>query len=121
MKCIYKNGFTLVELIAVIIILSLIAIIAFPAILNIVRDSENQIDESSKEIILTQAKAYVNDNVNDFAKVNGNSYCVSINSLATSGFLTSEFINNLSEENQKLNVSVSVSDYNYNYEIVSDC
>ena len=40
-----KNGFTLAELLGTIVILALIALIAFPAVLGLLNNSQNETDE----------------------------------------------------------------------------
>ncbi len=47
-----KKGFTLVELLAVIVILAIIALIAVPIILNIIGDAKKESDERSKELYI---------------------------------------------------------------------
>ena len=42
-----KKGFTLVELIGVIIVLGLIALIALPPILNAIREKESELSEAN--------------------------------------------------------------------------
>ena len=63
-----KKGFTLIELLGSIVILGLIALVAFPAILNFLSSSQNNIDEAKKSIIVAAAKDYVNDNVNYYKR-----------------------------------------------------
>ena len=57
-----NKGFTLIELLASITILGMVAIIAFPAILNLLSDSQNKIDKSKEEYVISAAREYVNDN-----------------------------------------------------------
>ncbi len=116
-----KKGFTLVELIAVILLIALIALVAFPPVITMIMNAENELDDANKEIILTQTKSFVDTNINDFPKINGNVYCVTMNEMASEGFLKSEFIDSLSEENQNLSVKVDVIDYEYNYDVVATC
>ena len=59
-----KNGFTLVEIMGVIILLSLILLVAFPAIVGVVKRSDNKINEANKALIISAAKNYVNENKN---------------------------------------------------------
>lgn len=58
MKC-YKKGFTLVELLAVIVILAIILAIAIPGISNVINSSKEQAYESQKELIVNAAKKYL--------------------------------------------------------------
>ncbi len=60
-----RKGFTLIELIAVIVILSLIALIVFPAINSVIKDSKEKAYEEQKQTILKAAKqlSYENSDI----------------------------------------------------------
>ena len=51
-----KNAFTLIELIAVIVILSLIALIVFPAVNSVIKNSKEKSFEQQKNAIIKAAK-----------------------------------------------------------------
>lgn len=84
----YKiNGFTIVELLAVLIILGILALIAVPVILNLIRDARNNANIKSIDNLIRASKYYYSqrmiddeilDNINnlndvyDVIKVNGN-------------------------------------------------
>ena len=51
-----KKGFTLVELLAVIVILAIILVIAVPKILNVINDTATEILESSAKMIISAAE-----------------------------------------------------------------
>ena len=84
----YKiNGFTIVELLAVLIILGILALIAVPVILNLVRDARNNANIKSIDNLIRASKYYYSqrmiddeilDNINnlndvyDVINVNGN-------------------------------------------------
>ena len=53
-----KKGFTLAEVVGVIIILALIGLLAFPPILNMIKNSEQKIDEATKTLIYTASSQY---------------------------------------------------------------
>ena len=53
-----EDGFTLVELLAVIVILGIILAIAIPAIGNIISDSEGKATAAENELILDAARLY---------------------------------------------------------------
>ena len=83
-----KKGFTLVELIGVVIILALISLLAFPPILNSIRKTKTELSDASKKILYNAASLYVSENLNDFPKYDGNTFCVSIDTLSKKEYLS---------------------------------
>ena len=63
-----KKGFTLIELLGTIIILVAIALIAFPAVLNMLNESQGETDDAMKDIAIGATREYVTDRVDDFPK-----------------------------------------------------
>ena len=53
-----KRGFTLVELLAVIVILAIILVIAVPQIMNTIKDARKGSFESSAKLIASNAETY---------------------------------------------------------------
>ena len=110
-----KCGFTLVELLGVIILLALIVLIAFPSIINVVKKSDNSISEANQALILQAAEQQVDENKNIYTD---GTYCIKVEQLIDDGFL----IEGISESNgTNLNeqyVKVIVDDSHYQYEIV---
>ena len=51
-----KNGFTLVELLAVIVILAIILVIAVPQIMNVIKDTTKASLESSAKMVAAQVE-----------------------------------------------------------------
>ena len=82
-----KNGFTLVELLAVIILLFLIITFALPQITNSVNNNRDKTDEVMLEMIKTAAKLYVSDNESRFPKVNGSVYYLPLSELVEEDYL----------------------------------
>ncbi len=115
-----KKGFTIAELMGVIIILSLIVIIAFPQLLKSVKDTESTIDESLRTLIITSSSQYVTRHSDKFSNVNDSNYCIVVDDLIKEGLISE---NNLSSDSITKDscVSVSVKDYNYNYDIDLKC
>ncbi len=82
-----KNGFTLIEILATIIILATISLIAFPAVLNLLNSSNSKMDKAMQDLMISAASQYVDDHVDDFPKALENQ---SVKSYGTSGNLTGE-------------------------------
>lgn len=84
-----KKGFTLVEMISVVLIMALISITVLPSILNQVSNKTDEISEASEKVIFTAVSNYLNNKKVTYPKVPNNTYCVTLNELVKNGELTS--------------------------------
>ena len=118
-----KKGFTLTELIGVVIILALIALLAFPPILNAIRETRNEISDASKEILYNAANLYVNDNSNTLVNVEGNTYCVTINELIKGEYLPTTVYDSVTGEEIPTDniIEVKVENNQYKYNMNNEC
>lgn len=113
-----KKGFTLVEMLGSIIILAIIALIAFPAVLNLLGTSQNKIDDSTKKYVLEAARSYVNDHVNDYPRVGileEKKEIIYISTLKNEGYISDNTYDNKKDLLEGKCVSVGL-DENKNYE-----
>ena len=78
-----KNGFTLAELLGVIVILAAVALIAFPPIINQIKKSRGDLDEALNSLILTAAEQYLEER--NYKKEG--TYCIQLNELVKDGKL----------------------------------
>ncbi len=69
-----RMGFTLIELMGAVIILSLITLLAFPSVINMIKSSNEEVDKAIKEKLLAAAEQYVNDNADNFPMTKTNNY-----------------------------------------------
>lgn len=116
-----KNGFTLIELTGAIVLLSLIVLVAFPAIVNVVKRSDNKINAAVEALIIDGAKNFIDDNKNEYTLTNGNVDCITIQDLIEKGYVISD----LESVNGKVDtakfVKVTVNNNKYEYEITDTC
>lgn len=105
-----KKGFTLVELIGVVVILGLIALVAFPSLLNQINSSKKQISDSQKELIIAATKNYVEENKNEYA--NKNFFVVDVDVLAEKNYIDKKLIKSYTDEGNKLLVTALNDEYN---------
>jgi len=115
-----NKGFTLTEVVGVIVILALIALLAFPPMLNLIKNSQNDIDDATKQFVYTASSQYVNKYINDFPKLESNIYCLTINDLIKENYLSSTILNDKLTLDSKVKVSIS-SDLKYEYIIDNEC
>lgn len=79
-----KNGFTLAELLGVIVILAAVALIAFPPIINQIKKSRGDLNDTLNTLIYTAANQYLEENNYSLAS---NTYCIKLNVLVEDGKL----------------------------------
>ena len=113
-----RNGFTLVELMAVIIIISLIALLTFPNIINQIKKSKKSNNEMIEDVIIEQAKKYVSDNEDEFQDDDG--YCLSIDTLVDKGYVNEQLVD---INNKDTDVIMMIKKDDFSYKIVNknDC
>lgn len=126
-----NKGFTLIELIGSIVILSVIALVAFPAILGLLTSSQEKIDESKKQFVQRAAKEYVEDNINNYPrKTTEPSKNIKVKDLIEQGYIKEKTIDQVKDStiyNGCVKVSVSQKNVedeemiSYDFEFISEC
>ena len=71
-----KKGFTLVELLAVIVLLGLVSIVAFPRILESMDKTNQKIDQSKMRLLYQGTEKYLAKEENSYPKIEGNTFCI---------------------------------------------
>ena len=84
-----KKGFTLIELVAIILIISLLVIIVLPKITNSVNNFSPKTDKLMMKMIEEAAKLYVEDNINSLEENENGYYCVPLTELVDKEYLKS--------------------------------
>jgi prepilin-type N-terminal cleavage/methylation domain-containing protein len=117
-----KKGFTLIELLGVIVILGILVLVAFPPLLNQIKKSKQEINESTKLLIIDAAKDYVKDNENDYDEINGNTYCININTLTENNYLNEKIKDeNLNNIKTTKKIKMTYKSNKFEYEVVDEC
>ena len=106
------KGFTLVELMAVIIIISLVAILTFPNIINQIKKSKKSTTNNINDIVISAAKRYVSDNPSDFEE---NEYCLSIDTLVSNDYVKEDMFKDSDILNKKV---IKLANATSKYEIM---
>ena len=113
-----NKGFTLVELLAVLIIIGVIAMIAVPAVGGVINSSKKGASEEQKNRIISAARTYMAQNSMELPNSDEQT-CISITKLKDKGLLTNEEIKN-PNDNSNLNGKVIITNtnnkYDYKYE-----
>ena len=87
-----KKGFTLVELLGVIVIISAIALIVLPPIINQLGSSESRVDAATESLVKEAAMLYVDYNQKHFEfgdSEESSIICITIGTLIEENFLES--------------------------------
>lgn len=85
-----KKGFTLAEMLGVIIILALLALIVFPTVASLIKKSKDDAYNEQVDYILNAANNWVTANSVSLSLTSTN--CLSIKDLTTSGFMDDKTI-----------------------------
>ena len=111
MKKLNKKGFTLVELLAVLVILIAITSIAIPTINSALERSKNKQNEQRKRIIESAAELYVSEHKNTFNKT-----CIKVETLKNEGYLDEESIKDADGRlfDGVVDVNIDRGEYTYN-------
>ena len=83
-----KRGYTLVELLGVMIILGLILLVSFPLIINQIKKSNEAISESTRILIENSAELYISDNEAEYPINPGATYYVAVETLVNEGLVS---------------------------------
>ncbi len=94
-----KRGFTLVELLAVIVLLGLVSLIAFPRILEMMNQVTGKTEGSKQRLLYQATDRYLDDNKNAYPLEEGNTYCISTDRLEQGEYLQYEDLPDKADEN----------------------
>ncbi len=82
-----QQGFTIVELLGVVILLALLYFLFVPATINLFQRSTIVIDQATEDIIISQTRNYVESNLTTYPMVEGNIFCIPLLTLIQAGYL----------------------------------
>ncbi len=82
-----NKGFTLTEILAVIVIISLLMLLVTPTIINKLNTNKDKTEETQNKLLFEATSEYTGANKDKYPTVNNSTYCISINTLIENGFL----------------------------------
>ncbi len=109
-----KKGFTLVELLAVLTLLSLIVIISLPAVINKINNHEKKMSEALFESVTAAANLYVENNPDKF---NGTTHHIKLTTLVKEDLLDDSIL----KDYANYCVKAKYTSNQYRYEIETSC
>ena len=89
-----KKGFTLIEIIAIIILLSVIALITYPIINNLITDSKDELYDKQISELVRLSNTWVTKNITKLKMIDGYTYNLSFDELYEQGFVSDEQVKN---------------------------
>jgi len=114
-----RNGFTLIELIAVIVILSLIAVLIFPAIEKTINGAKSDLYDTQVKSIIDGAKSWVADHPRFLPVNDGDELIISLGELKIGAYIEVDITNPKSNKmfDTATKVKVQKSGETYKYSI----
>lgn len=106
-----NKGFTLIELVGAILIIAIIALLAFPALTSMLSAGQNKVDDSVIEVVKSAAATCVNENINEY-----NNMCNTVEKLKNNGYISITFYNKYEDIHGK-NITIIKSNNKYNIAI----
>lgn len=120
-----KKGFTLAELLGVIVLLGILVTVAFPPLLNQLNKSKDKLSDATLKVLGTAAEQYIDDHSSSYPIKDGNIYCIKLETLVNYNYLKSPIMDaSTGEEIDEANnyIKFKINTFNdYDYELVTEC
>ena len=119
-----KKGFTLVELLAVIILLGILLAFTYPKILNIAEKKTAEVDQAKIKLINSATLEYMNTKVDDdnqkvYDQNVGDEYCILLDDIDKENLIAVE-IDDIKEKYSYVRVKIGNNNKN-SYTLEKDC
>lgn len=111
-----SNGFTLVELLAVIIIIGLLGLVAYPAIEKVITGAREDLAESQETTIINGAKNFMADHPYSIPKNDGDELTISLCQLKMGIYVDSKIVDTKTDKMYDCKTKIIVSNNNNKYE-----
>lgn len=123
-----KKGFTLAELLAVLILISIIAIVSIPVVINTIKTYKKTLCEKSLDELIVAAQNWAASNRNlmpsnnptlELCGNNDTDFCISVPDLIDEGFLDEDTVNPKTKQpfSNNLVVRITKEDKKYYYNL----
>ena len=107
-----KKGFTLVEMLGVIVIISIVVVITYPSITGLLNDSKKTSHEFQIDTILDATYDYTLENLNLLPDENNTTY-ITLNELIKYGYIEGELNNPIENGNFSNDLVISIKNTEY--------
>lgn len=103
-----RKGFTLAELIGVIVVLALICLITVPAVASVLKQNKKSLCETQLKNILIAANNYAADNLESMPAKDGEFKTITIQDLTDSGFIDDNIKNPVNKETFDTEIEITI-------------
>lgn len=110
-----NKGFTLIEVLAVVLLLALLALVIAPKVIEQRDKKTKELNEASKKILFSDAGEYIRNN--NYDVISGNVYCISVSTLINEDAISMDAKN---FQNDIIKVTID-EDYNFVYSVDNNC
>lgn len=117
-----KNGFTLVELLGVIVIIGVLMLLALNPILGQIRNNSSKLSEASLKILYSSTEQYLDEHSKLYPKNDGMIYYIPVGQLVDSEVIKQEFLSTYSDKvlSEESVIKINVVNGGYTFSLVSD-
>lgn len=118
-----KRGFTLVELLGVIVVLGLLMLFVFPNVVNQLKKGKGDISSAVETLIFNSAGNYIDGNLNTYPVSTDTTYCLTLEQLVSAGEIKENLL--IDDQGKKLHlgkkVEVTIKDGKKSYKMNDEC
>lgn len=117
-----KKGFTLAELIGVIVVLALISLVTIPAVSKTLKQNKESLCESQLNNILSAAKAWGADHVFELPSDSGETKTITLGDLINGGYIEGDIENPVTKDifAEGSEITITKNNKKYEYKLDSD-
>jgi len=117
-----KKGFTLAELIGVIVVLALIALVAIPAVSDVLSKNKKKLCEVQMENIMAAARSWGANNISSLPGCADCTKTISLKDLIAGGYIDGGITNPLDDEpiSEDLEIVITRTGKKYTYQFTDD-
>ena len=116
MKLLNRKGFTLVELLAVLVIMIAISSIAISSISAALERSKGNQNKQKIKLLESAAEVYVSEHKNS---ISDSDYCISVDTLLNGGYIDEDNIKDANGDLFSGGIEINANDFTYNKNLSS--
>ena len=118
-----KKGFTLVELLGVLVVLALIAVITTPVVVGVVKNTKKNSNHIQKELLISYAKLWLSRNDEKISDVEGSVYNLKLDEMHRDGIISNSEYTDIEKDKTYNNacIKITTKENGYGYEFSEDC